>query len=386
MRSAAWNRAHQAQIVQGAASSLPLAEGLSGAGLFSVTQCHTTAGGARWYNRRIHKVVRARAGWLGALSDDTMVREVGLWTCGMLSSLPAGIATGVLEASWKTGPDGTRAGLLIMKDLAGYQLRDRRGRPLSSPPLTPPGGGGLPTVVLTILRHLAYFHATFWQDPRLDNQGAGLMSARESLLLLSPGWLSRQATDGDTSTYLRTALLGWDAFFQLVDPDDAATLKRVAEQPDRVLAAISALPRTLVHGDVWSPNLGLLPPTSRAPRKGHRLLLLDFALATAGPATYDALWLPGTWHALDPVRVLAAYRYWLERALRVRGYPMPAATWWSLADAGYLRTALTCGEALARTAQDAPVGAGRRHLAARVRWWAARAAAATRRLEAVVFV
>ena len=128
MRSAAWSRAHQARIVQGTASSLPLASGLSGAGLFSVTQCHTTAGGAHWYTRRIHKLVGARAGWLGALSDDTMVREVGLWTSGMLASLPADIATGVLEASSenRTGWDT-------------YRLADHarsRGLPAARPPRT----------------------------------------------------------------------------------------------------------------------------------------------------------------------------------------------------------------------------------------------------------
>jgi Phosphotransferase enzyme family len=236
-------------------------------------------------------------------------------------------------------------------------------------------------VVLTILGHLAHFHATFWQDPGLDDPDAGLMGGREALLLLSPSWLADRLADGDTADYLRTALLGWEAFFQLAAPDDAATLERVARQPERVLAATSALPRTLVHGDVWEPNLGLLPATRRAPRKGRRLLLLDFALATAGPSTYDALWLPGTWHALDPVRVLAAYRLRLERVLRARGHRISTATWTSLADAGYLRTTLTCGEALARTAQEAPAGAGQRRLLARVRWWAARAAAAALRLE-----
>jgi hypothetical protein len=238
-------------------------------------------------------------------------------------------------------------------------------------------------VVLTILRHLAHLHATFWENPLLDDKSAGLMAAREALLLLSPGWLAGRMVAGDASTYLPTALLGWEAFFQLAEPDDAAMLKRVAEQPERVLDAISTLPRTLVHGDLWGPNLGLLPPTSQAPGKGRRLLLLDFALATAGPSTYDALWLAGTWHYLDPVRVLAAYRYRLERALRARGRPLPAATWWSLADVGYLRTALTCGEALARSAQEAPAGSGRRRLQAHVRWWAARAAAAAGRLEAL---
>jgi hypothetical protein len=373
-------RAHQARLPD-PASSIPLATGLSSAALVCVTERHTTAGGAHWYARRIHKTVSARAGWLGALSGDSMVREVGLWTSGMLSRLPAAIATGVLEASREIRPDGTFAGSLTMKDLAGYRLRDRRGQPLRSPPLTPPGGGGLPPVVLTILSHLARFHATFWEDPILDDQSAGLMGAREALLLLSPDWLSSRIAEGDEASYPHTALLGWDAFFQLAGADDTTVLARVARRPERVLATLAGLPRTLVHGDVWGPNLGLLPATSRAPRQGRRLLLLDFALATAGPPTYDVLWLPGTWHALDPVRVLAAYRFQLQRALRARGRPMPAATWRSLADAGYLRTALTCGEALARTAREAPAGAGRRRLEARVRWWAARAAAAALRLE-----
>jgi hypothetical protein len=383
MRSADRGRTHQAHLLQGQAS-LPLTSGLSGSELFSVTECRSTAGGTHWYTRRIHKMVPAQAGWLGALSGDTMVREVSLWTSGLLSRLPSGIATGVLEASRTTSRDGILTGSLIMKDLAGFELRDRRGQPLRSPPLTPPGGDGLPPVVLTILNHLAHLHATFWQDPLLDDQSSGLMGPREALLLLSPGWLSRRLAEGDTSTYLRTALLGWDIFFQLADPDDAAMLKGVAERPERVLAAISTLPRTLAHGDIWGPNLGLLPSTSRTPRKGRRLLLLDFALATAAPSTYDALWLPGTWHALDPVRVMAAYRYRLERALRAHGRTIAATTWWSLADAGYLRTALSCGEALARSAQNAPAGAGRRRLQARVRWWAARAATAARRLEAGV--
>src|SRR5215469_6976659 len=126
MRSASHTRTYRAKLVTEAATSVPLTSGLSGAELFAVTESHSTAGGAHWYTRRIHKTVTARAGWLGALSADTMVREVGLWTSGLLSHLPAGIATGVVEASRKAGPDGALSGLLTMKDLAGYQLRDRR--------------------------------------------------------------------------------------------------------------------------------------------------------------------------------------------------------------------------------------------------------------------
>src|SRR5207302_5979337 len=107
-----------------------------------------------------------------------------------------------------------------------------------------------------------------------------------------------------------------------------------------------------------------------------RLLLLDWALAQAGPATYDPLWLCGGWHALDPRRVLACYRMLLERRLRARGVSLGPSTWLALADAGYLRTALSCGEAFGRAAEEAPAGRARLVAEARVRWWAERAARA----------
>src|SRR5258706_397486 len=146
---------------------------------------------------------------------------------------------------------------------------------------------------------------------------------------------------------------------------DAATLRAALADPAPYVAAVEALPWTLVHGDVWGPNLGFLPATHAAPRVGPRVLLLDWALATAGPATYDPLWLCGTWHALDPVRVLAAYRARLTRHLAARGSVLAPATWRALADAGYLRTALTCGEALARTAAEATPGLAQRQAEAR---------------------
>ncbi len=121
-------------------------------------------------------------------------------------------------------------------------------------------------------------------------------------------------------------------------------------------------------------------PTKSAPRRRRRLLLLDWALALTGPATYDPLWLCGGWHALDPRRILACYRMFLERRLRARGAALPRATWLALVDAGYLRTALTCGEAFGRAAEEAPAGRARVVAEARVRWWADRAVQAADRL------
>jgi Phosphotransferase enzyme family len=356
---------------------LPLV-GLSETHLQRVTEGGETLGGTSWYSHRIYKRIPARAGWLGKLSDDAKVREVALWSSGLLQRLPAGISTGVLHAA-TTEPDGMRMGTLIMRDLQGYRLRDGHGRPLRDPPVSPPGR--LPTTVARILRGLAGMHAAFWEDRRLDDPDAGLMGPRDALLLLAPGRLAALVSDGETAPYIQLALSGWESFFALAAPIDAETLRQAIEAPERILRYLEAVPRTLVHGDVWGPNLGLLPGTRRAPRRGRRLLLLDWALATAGPCTYDVLWLSGTWHDLDPERLLAAYRPRLEHALWTRGQPLLAATWDTLVDAGYLRTALTCGEALARNAMSRDPGAGRRRLEGHVRWWAARAARAARRLE-----
>ena len=65
----------------------------------------------------------------------------------------------------------------------------------------------------------------------------------------------------------------------------------------------------------------------------------------------------------------------------MRGQSLDGATWLALADSGYLRTVLNCGEAMARTAITAPAGVARRMALARLRWWIERALRAADRLE-----
>jgi hypothetical protein len=154
----------------------------------------------------------------------------------------------------------------------------------------------------------------------------------------------------------------------------------VFAQPETALAAIERLPRTLIHGDIWGPNLGWLPPTRQSPRMGHRLLLLDWALAAAAPAPYDVLSLCGAWHTLRPTPLLAAYRARLTRRLAARGASLTAHQWQGLANAAYLRTTLTGGEAWARAVEAAPSSLARQRALARLRWWARRGARAARRL------
>lgn len=350
----------------------PLVGGISGAAVRRLLLAQPVATEAEAYHaRRIYKRIPPEGGWLGAASHDTAPRELRLHSTGLLADLPLGLATGTLAWVERGQSEAPAGGALL--------LSDERGHLLPNPIQTPPGHH--PAVVGTVLAGLARLHARYWDDPRLGDPALGLTSTRDALLLTAPATLAERMASGDTQPYLALACSGWDAFFRLADPRDAAILREVFMDPAPYVAAIDALPRTLVHGDVWGPNLGLLPPVRHAPRRGRRLLLLDWALATAGPCTYDPLWLCGTWHALDPVHVLAAYRSALSRALTARGKPLSAATWRALADAGYLRTALSCGEALGRAAEEeAPQGCARERAEARAGWWARRAAAAVARL------
>lgn len=348
----------------------PMSGGYSGARLWRIAMDRGAAPG-RGSRSYVLKRITPEGGWLGAASEDRLIREARLWETGLLADLPREIATGVLRVARGTDAAGGGWGALLMRDEHAHLLR----QPLRPPP------GYLPRELRRLLDILAKLHARYWQDTRLDDPSLGLMPARAALLLVSPEMIAARIAEGDSTPYLPLASAGWDAFFRLAPSAAGERLRAICAAPERYVAAIRALPATLVHGDVWGPNLGWIPATHAAPRRGTRLLLLDWALSTAGPATYDPLWLCGTWHALNPTRVLAYYRARLDVHLRARGLAISPATWRALADAGYLRTILTCGEALARTAAMAAPGEARHRAEAHVRWWALRAARAAERLD-----
>ena len=250
--------------------------GLGGGRLLRLMVAHRT-GTATWREWLVMKTLLPSDGWLGAASGDSRLREIQLWERGLLQSLPAGFTTGVRNRALLGDPDQPAAGALLMDDLTLRLLRD----PYHPPP------GRLPSSVVALLQRLAALHARYWQDERLSDLALGLTSPRDALLLISPENVSMRCAAGDTNPYLPLAEQGWDAFFRLAPSNAAERLRAVLADPEPIAQAIASLPQTLVHGDVWGPNLGWLPPTTSAPRRERRLLLLDWALALAGPATYD---------------------------------------------------------------------------------------------------
>lgn len=307
---------------------------------------------------RILKLIRPQQGWLGATSQDTRMREVALAASGLLRELPGALDTGALATARVTTGDGAAYGALLLRDAQADLARYAQGGERFE----------------RLLDRLALLHARFWEDSRLRDPALGLMQPGAALQLLSPASLAASIAAGDNAPYLPLASAGWEAFFRLTPSETAAQLRAIFADPDPLLATLATLPSTLLHGDVWGPNLGWTA------RPARRLLLLDWGLAAVGPAPYDPLWLCGSTPALSPTRTLALYAARLRRRLAARGIALAPAVWQALVDAAYLRTTLTCGEAFGRAAAEAALGRARNLAEARVRWWAARARRAAQRL------
>lgn len=342
--------------------------GLSGGRIYRLWLRHDRGFGAE--RTRVLKYSEPLEGWLGDTSGDARIREAQLAASGLLADLPRDLALATLSVAFRGSQDHPEGTALLMRD----EQRSLLPQPFHTPP------GTIPPDAVALADRLARMHARYWNDPRLDDPALGLMSPERALLVTGPLGVASRVAAGDTLPYLPLAAESWQTFFALAGEAATHRFQAIMAEPGRIIHAIERLPRTLVHGDVWGPNLGWLP-VSQASHRRRRLLLLDWALALAGPATYDPLWLCSTWLAVDPTRVLAVYRIRLKRALQARGQLLDDATWLALADAGYLRTALTCGEALARTALAHPAGMARRTAVARVHWWIARALRAADRLE-----
>lgn len=322
-----------------------------------------------WQTSLVLKELVPLGGWLSWASEDAILREAQLWRSGVLEDLPATIATGALAVSLTGAVDAPTGGALLMRDMRSFLLP----HPLRTPP---------PASLTPLLDDLARMHARFWDDARLGAVPVGLASPRAALLMAAPATVADRIAMCDTDPYLASMPQGWESFFSLAAPEAADTLRHVLAEPEPIIHALDHLPATLVHGDVWGPNLGRLPAarTAGGTRVSPRTLLLDWALATTGPCVYDPLWLAGTWHALDHRRLLAVYRSQLTHQLGRHGRALDQATWCALVDAGYLRTALVCGEAFGRVAAQAPQGSARLRAERRARWWASRAAQAAGRL------
>lgn len=321
------------------------------------------------YASVVLKQIDPHTNWLMRAAGDTLGREIAFTQSPLWERLPEVIDVPVLAVA--RFADG--AGALLLPDLA----------PVIYPSALcyEPADEGL---VQRILAHLAALHATFWGDPALRAQ-SWLATPADALFTLTLDRLNDAAQAvPDEDTYGDQALRMWPYLWRFIDGADAATIWRTLMHPDALLAAVRAAPATLAHGDTWVANMGGLAPTPQRDaavalaQAQHevppmeRLLLLDWALVTAGPATFDSLWLAQTWHTLDPLQVLEWHRAALVR-LGIADV-QDDVTWALLCDLGWVRTFLMGAEWMVRDVRGAQTDDEDRAARARLNSWCHRAA------------
>jgi aminoglycoside phosphotransferase (APT) family kinase protein len=163
----------------------------------------------------------------------------------------------------------------------------------------------------------------------------------------------------------------WEAFFAHGPTAALNTIQRVFDAPAALLADAAAVPATLVHGDAWPPNMGMLPGERgmRGRHAGRQTILIDWALATAGPASFDPFWLLVAWKRVDTRLGLLYYRDRLNHHLARRGIALGATQWQVMLDLGAVRTVLTCGESMGQAVLYASNPAQRARTTQALAWW-----------------
>jgi hypothetical protein len=133
-----------------------------------------------------------------------------------------------------------------------------------------------------VARWLGGFHSGFAN--RLDE----VRAANPHLLELSAQWFS--------SWSLRAR----ERLGESEDPR-AASLGKALQDYERVAAALAALPRTFVHGELYPSNVMVVRGTPL------RICPVDWEMAGIGPGLIDLAALVGGWEEAERHRLIAAY-------------------------------------------------------------------------------
>ncbi len=305
----------------------------------------------------IFKQIKSDTSWLMRSSGDRYCREVQIWQHGLLADAPRALCIPVLAAAYDTD---TREGALLLADMTRWLGKLEDCFAVVSP-----------VQWQQYLDHLARLHARYWGDARLKDARFALAAVEDTLLMLAPATIQAQLATGDPHPYLPVSRSGWEAFFTHAPASALSKVQRVLDGPAAFLADAATVSATLLHGDAWPPNMGMLPAEygQRGKRARSRTILLDWALATAGPATFDPFWLLFAWRTLDTCLALLYYRERLMRHLARRGIDLSAAEWRLLVDLGVVRTVMTCGESMGQDVLFAANKGRQARAIAALAWW-----------------
>jgi hypothetical protein len=201
------------------------------------------------------------------LSGDTRGREVDFFRRGILDRLPENVLHPVIDGWY----DDDGHGVLVMRDLGDAVLN------WTSVVTT--------GQARTMFGAVADLHATF-----LGSAPEGLTPLSSLVGIFEPRRIRPYAGEA----LVDFALRGWEYWPEVAPGEVGERVLVLAQDPAPLVAACRALPATLLHGDLATVNMAFEPG-----RPGC-LTLIDWGLATAGPAELDiGRLLAGCAHVFD---------------------------------------------------------------------------------------
>ncbi|HEV7828722.1 MAG TPA: hypothetical protein VGP04_07690 [Pseudonocardiaceae bacterium] len=275
--------------------------------------------------RYVLKYQDPRDDWLLRAAGDPGERYVRLWQDGLLGRLPEVIDPAVVAGSF----DGD-VGMVLLRDVTAQLLPPQK--PFSTEQHT------------RFVDHMATMHAAFWGW----RDDVGLTPLATRYLMFSPAVAKAEAALGSAAVVPKVMAQGWDRL-----PEASARLADLVlpllDDPAALVAALGAVPHTLVHGDWKAANLGshvdgrtVLLDFGEVPGEASPLADLSWYLALNTdllPETKDetistyrralqrhGIETTGWWDAAVALELLATMvQFGWEKAL---GGPGPELVWW----------------------------------------------------------
>ena len=190
--------------------------------------------------RYVLKRMSIDSDWLMYATDDQQGRSVRLWQYGLLDRLQPFLDHKIIACARDGG-----GWAILMHDLSGGLYSWEQPWTVDHLPL--------------IIDTLARLHATFWNDPILNDQRIGLCDSARILDGTSlPVARKRPVPNEFNSPIAKWVEEGWEIMAALLDRDIFKELQKLTEDPRPLLAALDRYPFTLIHGDFRNANLAIL--------------------------------------------------------------------------------------------------------------------------------
>lgn len=239
--------------------------------------------------RYVLKHVHVDDDWIQRAQGDLFTRPVVMWTSGLFDALPPSIDHTIVDIATGLGRNGWGAAIL-MRDVSEGMVSVEKGIiPLEQH--------------LRFLEHMAELHAGFWGF----RDTFGLMPRGNLYFMLSPNVSEYEAQYGERAAVPEMIPAGWQRMAEEA-PSLANLIRPLLAEPWPLVAAQSAGPQTLVHGDWKAGNLGSHPD--------GRTILIDWAFPSQAPAPVDLGWYIAVNCDLLPQtkeETIAVYKEALER-------------------------------------------------------------------------